>query len=586
MKYLLLLPFLFASTIALCQYYSRLDSLFATYFKPGEPGGAVLIARNGQVIYKKAFGLEDMRTKKPVTTRSLFNIGSISKTFVAFGILKLAQEHRLSLDDSLYRYFPDFSNKEIAQKVKIIHLLTHTSGLPDSRKTKADSVFYLTAKDGENFAPIKQTQRLNFEPGTQFEYSNPAFNGLALIIEKITKQKWQDYIRHLIFEPAGMQLSTITDGPYPQKGVAHAYIRDARQAFIEKDYGEEPTFAAAGNGGVWSSVEELWKYEQAIQQHVFLDSNMVREARTIYPFAQWQSQRPPFIGQCWFISDWLYHMTGHTGDQGGFRGDYQWLEDQQLFYAMLSGSPQPVEEIRQKVFEILQMPAILKAQENDTVVQKDAAAVVRIAQLLLDGVARGDRALWDRYLHDRCIITVEDGRVLDKAAIIKELSPLPPGYIGSIRVKDPRVAAFGNTYVLSFVADEHLSLYGQHIHTGYLQTMTFIKTASGFSLAGAQDFELFTDPRPVKVAPDILRQYTGTYQLAPGVEYKITLQGDQLTAQRTGRAAAVWIPETSNVFYVKGQRGRKIFETDAQGRVTRLVDRRNGNDLIWKKADQ
>src|SRR6185503_1609738 len=100
--------------------------------------------------------------------------------------------------------------------------------------------------------------------------SNPAFNGLALIIEKAGAKKWQSYIANNIFEPAGMKSSTITDGAHPVSGVSHGYVRNEKNEFEELDYGEEPTFAAAGNGGVWSSVEELWLYEQAIQKNLFL----------------------------------------------------------------------------------------------------------------------------------------------------------------------------------------------------------------------------------------------------------------------------------------------------------------------------
>ncbi len=170
------------------------DSLFQSYFKAGEPGGAVLIVKDNKIIYQKGFGVADMKTKEPVTAKTLFNVGSISKTFVAYGILKLAKEGKLSLDDNLYKYFPDFKNEEIAKKVKLYHLLTHASGIPDSRPVGEQHEFYLTAKDEENFAPLKQTDTLQFEPGTKYRYSNPAFNGLALIIEKVTGKKWQQYI--------------------------------------------------------------------------------------------------------------------------------------------------------------------------------------------------------------------------------------------------------------------------------------------------------------------------------------------------------------------------------------------------------
>ncbi len=333
----------------------KLDTLFDSSFKSNEPGGAILIAKDGNIIYQKGFGLADINAKEPITPQTLFNIGSISKTFVAFGILELAKENKLLLNDDLYKYFPDFKDSSIARKIKIYHLLTHTSGLPDSRKITEDSVFYLTAKDEENWAPIKLDTSLEFEPGEKFHYSNPAFNGLALIIEKVTGMKWQKYIQQLIFEPAGMKTSTITDGPYPETGVSHGYLFDGNKYF-EKDYGEEPTFAAAGNGGVWSSVDELWKYEQAIQKNIFLDSIWIAKSRTIFPHQNWNDSVSSVLGLCWFITNFEnQRIVGHTGSQGGFRADYVWIPDKKIFYVILCNTPKNLVQIRKSVFEILEL---------------------------------------------------------------------------------------------------------------------------------------------------------------------------------------------------------------------------------------
>jgi len=333
-------------------YSNDLDKIFDSVFIANEPGGAVLIAKDGRIIYEKGFGLEDINTKKAIDNNTLFNVGSISKTFVAFGILQLAKENKLSIDDDIYKYFPDFKDSSIAKKIKIHHLLTHSSGLPDKRNVPGDSVFYLTAKDEENWAPIKKADSLEFEPGEKFNYSNPAFNALALIIEKVSGMKWQEYIKKNIMEPAGMKTSTITDGPYPESGVSHGYLFDGKNYF-EKDYGEEPTFAASGNGGVWSSVNELWKYEQAIQGNVFLDSVWTKRSRTVYDFSNWKDVIPPFIGLSWFInitSD--LNMIGHTGSQGGFRADYIWLPEKKIFYVILCNTPKPLAALRNKVLAV------------------------------------------------------------------------------------------------------------------------------------------------------------------------------------------------------------------------------------------
>jgi CubicO group peptidase (beta-lactamase class C family) len=334
---------------------SSIDSIFNNFFKPGEPGGAVLIAKDDKVFYQKGFGLADINTKESITTKTLFNVGSISKTFVAYGILKLAEEGKLSIKDDLYKYFPDFKDAGIAKKIKLYHLLTHTSGLPDSRKVKQEHDFYLTAKDEENFAPLKQTENLEFEPGTRYKYSNPAFNGLALIIEKVTGKKWQQYISDAIFKPSKMAKSTITDGPYPETGVSHGYVLNDKNEFEEMDYGEEPTFAAAGNGGVWSSVEELLLYEQAIQGNKLLNKKSTDKSRIVYSFPGWEDATASRLGLSWFITEEMgLNMIGHTGSQGGFISDYLWLPEKRIFYVLLCNYPKPIKEIRVKLFETLQ----------------------------------------------------------------------------------------------------------------------------------------------------------------------------------------------------------------------------------------
>jgi CubicO group peptidase (beta-lactamase class C family) len=326
---------------------TELDSMLAAEFAPDQPGASVLIQKGDSIVFLKSYGLADMETKEKITENTLFNLGSVSKTFVSNGILILKENGMLSLEDSISEYFNDFSNKEIADKVRIRHLLSHTSGLPDIRKVSKNFDFFLTAKDVENFEPIKHADSLNFDPGAKFEYSNPAFNGLALIIEKIARQPWQKFIADSIFQPSGMITSRITDGDYPREGVAHAYsLTDG--VYSEYDYGEFPTFAAAGNGGVWSSVTELARYERAIRQNKFLGKELTDESRSVYYPENWADSTDPFIGYSWFIgSDRMLDEengfgTGfiyHLGDQGGFRAFYIVIPEKDILYIGLFNRP-------------------------------------------------------------------------------------------------------------------------------------------------------------------------------------------------------------------------------------------------------
>jgi len=342
-----------ASCATVPTFEQEVNTIFS-YLDGNRPGGAIMILKNDSVVFSNSYGLADLSSKEKITTKTLFNTGSISKTFVAYVVLDLAREGKLSLNDSIAHYFPDFKNPELAKKVRIHHLLTHTSGLPDNRRQHVDSVFLLTAKDEENFNPIKLNDSLNFEPGTHYEYSNPAFNALALIVEKVTGNKWQDEVKHRIFIPAGMKTSTITDGPYPTTGVAHAYLKTV-DGYLEKDYGEEPTFAAAGNGGVWSSVEELVAYERALRDHKILTTQIIDSSRTVREYSNWLDSIPAFIGMSWFVeqSEDGYKMIYHTGTQGGFYGDYVSIPEKGIVYIMLCNIPTPQEEKRNAVLSIL-----------------------------------------------------------------------------------------------------------------------------------------------------------------------------------------------------------------------------------------
>jgi CubicO group peptidase (beta-lactamase class C family) len=327
-----------------------LDAWFSRQMPTNEPGGAILVLKRDSIVFAKGYGIADLKTQEPVTTKTLFNLGSISKTFVANAILMLQEQNKLSVEDSLLQYFPDFKNKAIAGKVKIKHLLTHTSGLPDNRQVGKDTVFYLTAKDAENWYPVTQADQVVFEPGTQFEYSNPAFNALALIVEKVSGMKWQTFIEQNIMKPSGMVTSTITDGPHPESGVSHGYVTNHNE-WQEDDYGEEPTFAASGNGGVWSSVEELALYERALRKATFLSSGTIEDSRTVKEFDNWSSAVRPGIGWSWFIgqtSDSL-KTVGHTGSQGGFLCNYVTIPEKEIFFVILCNTPRDVTGYTDKI---------------------------------------------------------------------------------------------------------------------------------------------------------------------------------------------------------------------------------------------
>jgi CubicO group peptidase (beta-lactamase class C family) len=337
-------------------FAKALDARLTAVYKPDEPGVAVLVARtNGEVLFKKGYGLADLEKRTPFTTVTVSNTGSISKTFVAYGVLKLVEQGKLKLEDPLSKFFPDFRHPEVAQRVTLAHMLSHTSGLPDVRNVANDRERFLTAKDEENFAPLKSAERLNFEPGEKFEYSNPAFNGLALVIEKVSKTRWQTFIQREVFRPAQMRHSVITDGSYPSAGVAHAYDK-VDGAWKENDYGEFPTFAASGNGGVWCSVEDLLRYELAIQNALFLKRELLALSRTAHSPENWKADAKPAVGFSWFLGDGLVY---HSGSQGAFRAWHEVYVEKGLVVVWLGNAGQHSMTVRPILGELLKEHKLL-----------------------------------------------------------------------------------------------------------------------------------------------------------------------------------------------------------------------------------
>ncbi len=207
-----------------------------------------------------------------------------------------------------------------------------------------------------------------------------------------------------------------------------------------------------------------------------------------------------------------------------------------------------------------------------------------ISQELMDAVAPGNKAVWERYLSDDCLYVDENGKVLTKSELLADLGPLPAGYSGRIKVTDPQVRTAGDTAVITHRDMEYLELYGQKMLTQFQTTSTFIRRNGQWQMIFSHVAVLPSELTPVSVDPGIYDRYTGEYELAPDIVYTVTREGDKLMGQRSGRPKEELFPSNETTFFRKGNpRGVKIFETDGKGNVIRLIDRRDNNDLIWKR---
>jgi Na+-translocating ferredoxin:NAD+ oxidoreductase RnfG subunit len=209
----------------------------------------------------------------------------------------------------------------------------------------------------------------------------------------------------------------------------------------------------------------------------------------------------------------------------------------------------------------------------------------RITQELLDAVAPANKAVWDRYLAHTCLYTDENGRTLTKAQLLEELRPLPAGYKGTIQLVEAQVRDYGDTAVITHRDIEHEEVFGQKITTEYHITDTYLHRDGRWQMIASHVQVIPSERKSVTLDAKIYDAFVGQYQLAPGAVYSITREGNGLMGQRNGRAKEELLPANENTFFRKGSvRGEKIFVKDEKGRVMQMIDRRDNNDIVWKKV--
>ena len=205
-------------------------------------------------------------------------------------------------------------------------------------------------------------------------------------------------------------------------------------------------------------------------------------------------------------------------------------------------------------------------------------------QALMDGVAVGDKGLWDKRLLDSCLITIEDGSMITKQKMIAELNPLPKGYVGRIQIIEPKFQLYGNTAVISFINDEYLELFKQKIHTQYRQTDTWLKIKGEWKMIAMQLFEIPKNPPPIQIDSNQLAKFRGIYELSDERKCTISLENGKLFAKKGNGEPQELLAETENVFFRKNDgRVRVIFLKTDDGSF-KMIERRAGEDLVWKKS--
>ncbi|MGB6488250.1 MAG: nuclear transport factor 2 family protein [Steroidobacteraceae bacterium] len=210
-------------------------------------------------------------------------------------------------------------------------------------------------------------------------------------------------------------------------------------------------------------------------------------------------------------------------------------------------------------------------------------ALVRLTQARMDAVAPGNAKPFEQQFYDDALIFDERGRAMDKARLLKEITPVAAGDIATLKVIKPQSRIEGKVAVFAYDIDETEIIFGQVNKARYHETDTWLERNGEWKIIAEQVLRYYADPAPGVVDVRRYPKYLGRYQLGPKVTLAITRDGSKLYAQEIGKQKRELIPEATDIFFSPGVEGRELFKYDDKGDVVAYIERRNNEDLVWKK---
>lgn len=306
----------------------EVDQLFQDYSGDGLPGASVMVIRDGQPILSKSYGLANVETGAAIESSTNFRLASITKQFTATSILMLVDGGKLSLDDSIRLHFPEFP--VFAEGITIRHILQHTSGIEDYEPIYGDR-FPAQVTDRGVVEIISKTEGTMFAPGSQYSYSNSGYAILAVLVEDLSGKTFADFLQDNIFSPLEMSNTVALVGGVtmvPNRSFGYSVV-DGEVTFSD----QSAWSAVLGDGGIYSSVEDLIKWDRALYDNGLISAELRAESWT------------PGLENYGFgfrIDEYNGHRRyHHSGSTSGFRNHMQQYPDDLLTVIILTNRADP-----------------------------------------------------------------------------------------------------------------------------------------------------------------------------------------------------------------------------------------------------
>jgi CubicO group peptidase (beta-lactamase class C family) len=321
-----------------------LDSLFLPFTGKDLPGASVMVIREGKVLAAAAYGMAEVAKGIPASTATNYRLASVTKQFTAMSVMILKDRGLLSYDQPLTDFFPSFARQ--GGKITIRHLLHHTSGLIDYEECIPDTAT-VQVLDRDVLRLVEKVDTTYFPPGTRYRYSNTGYALLALIVEKVSGMSFARFLEENVFRPVGMNRTVAYErgvSEVPNRAYGYVPADSAGKRFVQRD--QSLTSAVLGDGGVYSSVEDLRKWIGELEEPDIVKRATLREAFTENILPSGERTR---YGFGWTIDEFRSRLRRHhSGGTISFRTHLMWFPEDRLAIIVLmnrsNGDPGTIAE--------------------------------------------------------------------------------------------------------------------------------------------------------------------------------------------------------------------------------------------------
>jgi CubicO group peptidase (beta-lactamase class C family) len=333
---------------------ARIDTILSAETASNQPGMAALVKKDGKILFSKGYGARKLGAPERIDSHTNFRLASFTKQFTAMGIMLLVHDGKLHYDESLTEVFPDFPS--YGKKITIRNLLNHTSGLPDyealmEKAEKAKGPLWSPQhqiQDAEVSDLLKRETIGKFPPGTSWAYSNSGYVVLGLVIAKVSGTSYREFLHTRILAPLHMDHTVVC-----QKGVnkiANRAYGNTKEGSSFKETDQSATSATLGDGGIYSNLDDLSKWDDALSNHTLLSATEMQPTLSPVKLADgsqphWPAEpdddnlapgKPVEYGFGWFLDSYDGHARmWHTGSSMGFRTVIQRFTNDNLTIILL-----------------------------------------------------------------------------------------------------------------------------------------------------------------------------------------------------------------------------------------------------------